>query len=209
MPRATLAITLPEWTWVSELSTANPDVTFEVLAAMPSDETGVGLVELSGSNLDTVIAQMDEDERIVSTNLLEVREDAALVQFETTEPLLLLSIREAGVPLELPIAIRDGEAELEVTASRDRLSELGAQFEVFGIPFDLRSVKQTVEMESLLTDDQRGLLETAAEEGYYDSPRRCTLTELAETVGLAKSTTSEKLHRAEGRVIKEYLDSDR
>lgn len=209
MPRATLAITLPEQTWVSELSTANPDVTFEVLAAMPSDETGVGLVELSGSNLDAVVEQMDGDERVVSTNLLEVREDAALVQFETTEPLLLLSIREAGVPLELPIAIRDGEAELEVTASRDRLSELGAQFEAFGIPFDLRSVKQTVEMESLLTDDQRGLLETAVAEGYYDSPRRCTLTELAERVGLAKSTTSEKLHRAEGRVIKEYLSSDR
>lgn len=208
MPRATLAITLPKQTWVSELSTSNPDVTFEVLAAMPSEETGVGLVELSGSNLDAVVAEMNADDRVVSTNLLEVREDAALVQFETTEPLLLLSIREAGVPLELPIAIRDGEAELEVTASRGRLSELGEQFEAFGIPFDLRSVKQTVEMESLLTDDQRGLLETAAESGYYDSPRRCTLTELAEEVGLAKSTTSEKLHRAEGRVIKEYLDSD-
>lgn len=35
------------------------------------------------------------------------------------------------------------------------------------------------------------------ERGYYDTPRRCTLTELADELDLAKSTCSERLHRAE------------
>ena len=51
------------------------------------------------------------------------------------------------------------------------------------------------------------LLGTAIERGYYDTPRTCTLTELADAVGLAKSTTSEKLHRAEEKVVKEFLSS--
>jgi predicted DNA binding protein len=61
-----------------------------------------------------------------------------------------------------------------------------------------------VETPELLTDQQRRLLVTAVEEGYYDTPRECTLTELAEAVDLAKSTASVTLHRAEERVIKEF-----
>jgi hypothetical protein len=205
MPRATLTVTMPEQTWIAALSREFPDTDFTVLAAMPAEETGVGLVEVEGSELDRILASMDEREGIVSATLLEAQADRALVQFETTEPLLILSLSQAGVPIELPITIRGGTAELEVTASRERLSELGEQFEAFGIPFDLTSLKQTVETESLLTDDQRDLLATAVEAGYYDSPRTCTLTELAERVDLAKSTTSEKLHRAEGKVIKQFF----
>ncbi len=96
----------------------------------------------------------------------------------------------------------DGEAVWEISAPQERLSELGEQLEAFGIPFDLVSIHQSIDTESLLTDDQYDLLETAVSEGYYDTPRTCTLTELAEAVGLAKSTTSEKLHRAEGKVMK-------
>jgi predicted DNA binding protein len=51
----------------------------------------------------------------------------------------------------------------------------------------------------------RYLLRTAVERGYYDTPRRCTLTELAEALDMAKSTCSETLHRAEGKITKQFL----
>ena len=84
----------------------------------------------------------------------------------------------------------------------------GELLDQFGIPFELLSITQSIDTQSLLTDDQYDLLETAIESGYYDTPRTCTLTELADAVGLAKSTTSEKLHRAEGKVIKEFAASE-
>jgi hypothetical protein len=56
----------------------------------------------------------------------------------------------------------------------------------------------------VLTDTQRDLLLRAIEEGYYDTPRSCSLTELAERLGKARSTVSESLHRAEGKALKEF-----
>jgi predicted DNA binding protein len=61
----------------------------------------------------------------------------------------------------------------------------------------------------LLTDRQRRLLETARDRGYYDTPRRITLTELANELDFAASTCSEVLHRAEERIVKEHLREDR
>ena len=47
---------------------------------------------------------------------------------------------------------------------------------------------------------------TAVDHGYYDTPRACSLTELAEEVGIAKSTCSETLHRAEETMIKQFME---
>jgi predicted DNA binding protein len=71
--------------------------------------------------------------------------------------------------------------------------------------YTLNRVYDAVGAPTLLTDQQRRLLVTAVELGYYDTPRECTLTELAEKVDLAKSTASVTLHRAEERVVKEFV----
>jgi hypothetical protein len=105
----------------------------------------------------------------------------------------------------MPFTLTDGQAIWEITAPRERLSELGEQLDEFGIPFTVEKVQQHVTEEPVLTESQRELVQTAVEEGYYDTPRRCSLTELAETVGIAKSTCSETLHRAEEQVLKRFV----
>ena len=127
-----------------------------------------------------------------------------IVQFETTLPLLLLPARDSGVPLEMPFELSDGTATWEITAPSDRLSELGSQLEFFDISFTVDYIQHEVEDEQLLTDTQLEVIEQAIELGYYDSPRECSQTDLAEELGRAKSTVSETLHRAEGKIIKEY-----
>ena len=54
--------------------------------------------------------------------MLRETDDEALIQFDTTEPMLLLAASEAGLPIEPPVRIRDGEAALDVTAPHDRRS---------------------------------------------------------------------------------------
>ncbi|USZ67237.1 helix-turn-helix domain-containing protein [Halorussus salilacus] len=206
MPTAKLHITLPERVWVHELSTANPEVDFRVLAALPAEETGVGLLEISGPELPRVVGEMERHDDIVRLDLQQASEDAALIEFETTAPLLLFTVQESGMPLELPFTIRDGQATVEVTASRDRLSSFTTQLDAFGMSFDVEYVREMVDSESLLTDRQRELLSAAVERGYYDTPRECSLTELAEEAGVAKSTASETLHRVEEKIIKQYVE---
>lgn len=208
MPRATLTITVPETVWIGELSREFPNTRLRILSALPGDETGVGLVEVSSPNLGTVIDAFESEPDVRELNRLKRHEDAALLQFETTDPMLLFPIMSSGIPLEMPFDIVDGEAVWDVTTSQDRLSELGDQLEAFDIQFTVDEVRYQLESETLLTDRQEELIDRAIELGYYDTPRQCTLTELAEDFGLAKSTCSETLHRAEGKIITEFRSSE-
>lgn len=208
MPRASLTIDVPRDLWIGAITRDHPEAVFRILAALPGDETGVGLVEVTAPDLAAVIRAIDEAPETSSLNLLRRHEDTALVQFETTEPTLLFPIVGSGIPLEMPFEIRDGTAGWEITTSQDRLSMLGEQLEAFNIDYTVEEVRYHLQTEQLLTDRQASLVRTAVEEGYYDTPRTCTLTELAELEGLAKSTCSETLHRAEGKIIKEFLSEE-
>lgn len=206
MPRAKLSVRLPPAAWIGDISTDYPDVEFRVLAALPTEDTGVGLVELTGSDLVPVARAIQERDAILSLDVLGRSPDRLLIQFETDEPLLLFSVQESGVPLEPPVDIVDGRATVEVTASQDRLSTFGTQLEQFGMHFDVEYVRRTVDAtDQLLTDRQRELVLAAVDAGYYDTPRESSLTGLADQLDMAKSTVSETLHRAEETIIKEFV----
>ena len=205
MPRAELSLTIPEGTWIGDVSRSH-DVTFRILAALPGDESGVGLAEVTAPELPAVLADVERRDVVTSMEILSHRDDTALIQFETSMPLLLFPVQGSGIPLEMPFTLEDGEASWEVTAPQERLSQLGDQLDEFGIPFQVERLHQRVESEQLLTDSQMELIEAAVEQGYYDTPRDCSLTDLAEIVGIAKSTCSETLHRAEEKIIKQLVD---
>ncbi|ACV47790.1 MULTISPECIES: helix-turn-helix domain-containing protein [Halomicrobium] len=206
MPRAELTLTIPEEVWIGSLSRSFPDAEFRILAAVPGEESGVGLTEITADELVAILGQMDESEAVTSLEILQRWEDTALVQFETSDPLLLFPVQGSGIPLEMPFRLSDGEARWEITAPQERLSALGQQLEEFGIPFHVERVSQHVETEQLLTGSQLELIQAAVENGYYDTPRDCSLTELASEVGIAKSTCSETLHRAEEKIVKEFVE---
>ncbi|MFB6254897.1 MAG: helix-turn-helix domain-containing protein [Halobacteriaceae archaeon] len=207
MPRAELTITIPRDIWIGEISRNFPDTKFRILAAIADEETGVGLAEIIGPDIGSVITDMHSYDMILSIDILQRRDEMALVQFETSMPLLLFPIQGSGTPLEMPFIIKEGQAEWEITAPQEKLSKLGAQLEEFNIPFVVNEIKQEISNEQLLTAKQEDLIKTAVEEGYYDTPREITLTELAELCDMAKSTCSEILHRAEGKIIKEFADN--
>lgn len=205
MPRATLTVTIPETVWIGDLSRRYPGTTFRVLAAMPGEETGVGLLEVSGSSLEDVLTRMGDSADLIECSVLTTGPKSTLVQFETTDHTLLSPIRRSGAPFQLPVTIQDGEATLEVTAPRDRLSDLAAALDATNIRFTVDRIVPTVAGDRPLTDRQWSLVRTAVDNGYYDTPRECSLTDLADEVDLAKSTLSETLHRAEGRIVKRFV----
>lgn len=182
-----------------------PSADFRVLSAVSGDETGVGLVEITASDLDAVVSAFESVQETRELNVLGREGDTGLVQFETTEPTLLFPIVGSGIPLEMPFEMRNGEAIWEITTSQERLSQLGEELEAFQIQYTVKEIRYHLETETLLTDRQLAMIETAHEAGYYDTPRTATLTEVAAAAGIAKSTCSETLQRAEGKIVDEFL----
>ncbi|WP_254839382.1 helix-turn-helix domain-containing protein [Natronomonas marina] len=206
MALAELDVRLPEGTWIHDVSTAHPEACFRVLAGMPDGDVGFALLSVTAPSLEPILEAMAAHEGLTDIESLRRDGDRALLRVETTAPLLLLSARAAGIPVEPPVEIRDGVACVAVRATRNRLSTLGEQLERFGLSYTVASVYDDVQAESLLSDRQADLLLAAVERGYYDTPRGCSLTELADEFGIAKSTCSETLHRAESRVVRQFVD---
>jgi len=208
MVEAKLRITVPEDLWIGRVSRAHPAARFRVLSALADDESGVALVEVTADALDDVRDALAAAEEVAEARELRREDDTALLQLETTAPALLFPVQSSGVPLELPFELADGAAVWEVTTSQDRLSALGEQLSAFGIEFQVEHIRHGGGADQLLTDRQQRLLATAKAAGFYDVPRTCTLTELADRMGVAKSTCSETLHRAESKVLGQFVDRE-
>ncbi|PGF18118.1 helix-turn-helix domain-containing protein [Natrinema sp. CBA1119] len=206
MAHATLTLTMPESIWIQQVSTDFPESNFRVLAAVPGSDTGFALVRIAGSAVPDVVEAMEDHPQITELSLAQWSDDEATVHFETTAPLLLFSSRESGMPIELPVEIQDGEATIDVTGSRERLAELAEQLENFGLQYRIEHVRERLHESQLLSDRQLEVIVAAVEAGYYDTPRRSSLTELADRLTIAKSTCSETLHRAEEAIVKRFVE---
>lgn len=203
MPRAQFTITIPDETWIAHVSKEHPNCVFRVITVLSGVERSVALFELTTRNLMPILTDTEHHEDITSLELLWKDEDEALLQVETTNPVLLDPIWEIGIPLQTPFEVVDGTARWELTTSSARLSALGEQLEMSGIQFDIDYVRSIgdSDAEAILTDRQQQVFLAAVEQGYYETPRRATLTDIAESMDISKATASDILHRAEGKVV--------
>lgn len=206
MPRARLSIGLPEPVWMHTVSRGHPDATFTVTSVLPREETAVAVVEVATPSPAAVLGDIEACDEVVAVDLLSATDDAALLQVETADPRLLGVAQTAGVALETPFEIHDGVATWELTTSTDRLSALGDALTRAGIDYDLEFRGDAADPAlDPLTERQAEVVRRARDLGYYESPRRATLTEVAEALDIAKATCSDTLHRAESNLVDEYL----
>ena len=208
MPLAKLTLTVPDEIWISEVSTVYSDAIFRVISTQHDDGTATGLVEIEGGDIVQILSRANDDLNVMDIELLWKNNKKAIIQIETDNPLLLFPASRAGVPLKTPFVISDGRASWEIVTSYEKFSELTDMLDIFDIAYTLKSVQEFdhEREETILTDRQREVIQTALESGYYDTPRGASQTEVAEIVDITKATCSDILHRAEGKIVKQYLD---
>ncbi|SDK04307.1 hypothetical protein SAMN05216226_11567 [Halovenus aranensis] len=205
MISARFRIKLPEDLWVAELSTAYPETTFRLLSGYKIDGRALELGEIRGGDPEAVIASMRDHRAIHSYELLESGRERALGKYETSDTGLYEFVERSGFTIEFPVDVEVGWYAFDLTGTREELDRLEAALEALPRPYELDALVTTAETESLLTDRQRELLEAAVREGYFEVPRGCTLAELADSVGVDKSSASTVLRRGEARLVKWFL----
>ncbi|MFC7234639.1 helix-turn-helix domain-containing protein [Halosegnis marinus] len=203
MPRANLAVSLGD-EWAGRLSRRHPDAEFDLVAADPNGTDGYQLVRVRATDPDPAVAAMRDARGFRSLSVVREGDTAALVRFRAAYPLVLFALSREGIPFEPPLRCRDGTGSLSVTAPDPALSALSDRLGEYGVRYRLESLSAEPTVDAPLTQRQRDVLLTAVEMGYYDTPRDCTLTAVADAVGTAKSSASETLHRAEGAVVRRF-----
>lgn len=205
MISAEFRIRLPEGVWVAELSGRFPDATFRLLSGRRMSDAAIELGEIRTDEPDAVAASMRAHSAISEFELLEAADGRVLGKYETTDTGLYEFAGAASVPVEFPVVVRGGWYEFDLTGTRAELGELRATLEASGLAYELQSLVGQAETGGLLTDRQREVLAVAMREGYFEVPRECTLAELAETVGVDKSTASTVLRRGEATLVEWFL----
>lgn len=191
--------------WLANLSTEFPDAEFRMLATQLRDEGALVVLEVLTSQGEAVAHRFDQAPEVRSLEVLHRDERMVLMQFVTSsskayDPLF----RSKNISL-YPTILRDGWFTVRLVAAHERLSNYTDELAAAGIPYQVLSVTQSHEASELLTKRQWQFVTEAVERGYYDTPRGCTLTDLAEAFDIHKSTASRLCHRAESRIVKEFV----
>ena len=205
MIRARFRLELPTGIWIRDVSTQFPDATLRLLTGVPKGDRALELGEVRAEDPDPVANAIRSHPDVAAYETLYVDGGRAIAQYEAVEQALYEFLWASSLPPEFPIVAEDGAMEFDLTATR-------AQFEAFGDALDRRDANyelltlvHTDEQDGLLTERQAECLAVAHRQGYFDVPRECSLADVAERLGVDKSSASETLRRATDRVVGEFL----
>lgn len=205
MITARFRMQLPPDVWITDVSTSYPSATFRLLTGAPTEHGVLELGEVRASNPRVVADAIRHHDDVLEYEQLHLGDETTIAQYTSTERQLYEFMGESSLPPEFPLVVTDGEMEFDVTASREQFEAMGATLDASGYEYELLSVVEERTPETLLTERQRETLTAAFRAGYFEVPRNCTLTDVADATGVDKSTASETIRRGTARVLKWFL----
>ena len=198
---AKFAIHMPEKLWIAVLSKKYPEITFEVLSILPTEQmVGNALVKIIGPKLEQLVTEIKKHPSCMELHEISDFKNTKILNVKTNDPWLLISLIKSEVILKMPVIIINGIANWEVLAPHEKIRKLNDLFAEKNIKVELKNIGKYRE-EPQLTARQAEVLDQALEQGYYEIPRKITLTELANKLNIAKSTLSGILRRIDKKLV--------
>jgi predicted DNA binding protein len=106
-----------------------------------------------------------------------------------------------------PTVVKDGVENWHIVApTREELQEVVAGLEECADIAYIRNSEGT-EPDIGLTERQMNTLRAAVEMGYFDTPRRASIKDVAKKLNISASTAVEHLRKAEKKVLENYARS--
>jgi predicted DNA binding protein/DNA-binding response OmpR family regulator len=171
---------------------------------------------VEGAPWEEVEAFLEAAAGVTDVRHIDERGEADLFECTLHENSLLLTLRRTSAVVD-SLNVVEGEARVgaEVSPGADPRTVMETLREEFP-DTDLAAKRraepsvQSVgefrrELDDLLTDRQRSVLEATYGAGYFDWPRESTAEEVAESLDLSPPTLHEHLREAERKLIRLYL----
>jgi hypothetical protein len=206
MPRVRLKVgPMPDMMTLAE---EFPDISLRFLANYPKEEDVCSVLEV----------RTDETERFKETmkywdtetvEILHSDDETVVVMLEGEPPEGYFVSEDIGYHPTSPVVARDGYLFIEFVMPESKMGDMWQSLDERDVNYDVLSITEGYDVVDSLTARQREILTVAIERGYYDNPRKCSLTDLADELNVNKSVISGVLHRAEGEIIKDAIGDPR
>lgn len=173
----------------------------------------LGILHYVMGDADALERAMQEIPEVVGYDIERIDERSCYVYVRdaTTDSLqeMFGPISSGGLVVVPPIEYdSDGTVVFSIFGPDDELQDA---MKGISVPVDVTIeavgglAGTTAAVETLLTDRQREVVETAVDLGYYDIPRTASQEEIAVELDCAPSTIAEHLRKAESRVLRAQL----
>ncbi|MFC4436529.1 MULTISPECIES: helix-turn-helix domain-containing protein [Natrialbaceae] len=204
-----------------DLAAAIPDARFELQELLrPESTRPVLLCWIDADSYGTAEATLEDDPAIEAWSLFEATKSARLYRLrlaptDVTVAIGATFIDRGTTPVRASITA-DGwlmrarfPDRQTLRAYRDSCTDRGIGFALERLyePEPLRG-EATLTLASL-TPKQREALTLAYENGYYDIPRKTTPLELGNRLEISRRSLSERLRRAEQRLVETAMTNER
>ncbi len=197
-----IEVRLPEGHWAGDVTRSHPSAILRIEEHMPLMK-GRGTAKASCS--EDITATVGEHSGIEEVRALSSQQFA--VDIIAGGGGFLKPLLRVGVIPHTPFEVRDGWVDWTIACAQGKVRDLIAGFDEERIPYRLLSTRGV--SSRMLTPRQRLVFDTATQEGFYDVPRRVTLTALAAKLDVAKSTLSAQLQRIESTIMHAFADEVR
>lgn len=196
----------PVYDCLADISTEYPDTEFQLLAVQPREEGLIEIAEIKTTNGDELIRHFENTPDVLSSEVIQMDDHSVLMRFVVPISELYEALIASGILPQYPLLLQDGWFFAEAIASQKQLSTYTDELTAAGIPYEVLSLTQSYDSSEVLTNRQWQFVTEAIERGYYETPRRCTLKEIADALGINDSAASKLHHRVESRIITEFVE---
>lgn len=185
-------------------------VKLSVVDCKPFNRTWMSLLlELKGNpkSVRSAVAEIRKAEGVRQAVEGEMEGDSVPLLVVLSRPAICRASNDAAIVcLECPLNSESQPASWKLIVRKTSdFRQVLSSLEKEGVEAKIEDVAP-LERKATLTDRQKEIMSTAVAKGYFEFPRRISLTGLSEMVGVKPSTLSEILRSAERRIMSNALN---
>ncbi len=200
---------LRKFSSLGEVSEAFPDVRFLMLSYLPlcDDEFTMNVRAENVEDAEGLLRRWRASDLLTSLELLGQTPHSLLVTITQKMPerSLMRTVMKHQILPMFPIQVRSGVLTGLVVTTPEKIRHFLIDMSKVSPGTTLESIRpgDLLNIESLFTPRQREVYQAARTAGYWDIPRRTTVTALAQTMHLSKSSLAETLAMIEKKLVQE------
>ncbi len=199
---------IPSQKWLARFSLKFDDLQINLLSMLfLSKKQGSGLFQIQGGNkqhLDEFWQDFIEFSDSSKYTLIFRDERTILVNILSSDPWVLHTLMDAQFILLFPILIRNGSISIELIAPRNKIDLIFNNPDWQKVDISIKQIGSYCP-DSLLSQRQSEILNSALRNGFFDIPRKKSLSDLADILRISPSALSENLRRINKKLAEHFL----
>ncbi|QEE17100.1 helix-turn-helix domain-containing protein [Promethearchaeum syntrophicum] len=198
---------IPTDKWLANFSRSYPLLQFRLLSMLPiSKNQGYCLLQIEGTNIKQFWENFVQFYEAKNYNLIFKDEKSIALNIVMEETWVLNMIVEAQAVLHFPIIIHDGIALFELIASRVKIEQMFNNSNWKKLEISIKQIGQYC-ANTILTPRQSEILTKALANGFFEIPRRISLSDFAKDFGISATALSGNIRRITQKLGENYLNA--